>query len=449
VSGRRVAGPGDADEGVAEFEPPSIASGGLEALLFRATELVSLVLMVVVTARLLGPSGRGLYALASLSIGLCQVPFSSVWVANAVELARKRATPRELFGVSMVVALGGGTVTCLVALAISPLLGDRWWVLALPSLVTPFVLLRAYQEGLWTALGHVRAVNVLRLGRASLPFLFITPPLLAGATARTSIVVWELAFVVLAVTAYFRLRAFIGRPRVPRDPPLYRRVVSYGLTLSGFRIVEVLNERNGLIALAVFSTTAAVGVFSIAVAATDVLLLSTEALALSTFRRIGSDAPEDSHALTVRTIRHCILLAAVASVFVTPLAYLTIPWILGPGYGDVPLLLLLLLPNVLCVAAITPLYTFFQVQAEKPVTMFWVTGSALVASVALNIALVPHWGARGAAVAASLGGIVAAVVAFRAFAAGSQTRLRELRPGRQELMDYVALVTSYTGPRTR
>lgn len=446
---RRVPTAETTDEGVAAFEPPSIASGGFEALIFRVGELVAQVLMVVLTARLMGPSGRGLYALASLSVGLCQVPFSSVWVANAVELARKRATPRELFGVSIVVALGGGTLTCLVAFAMSPLLGDLWWVLAVPSLVTPFVLLRAYQEGLWTALGHVRAVNVLRLGRASLPFLFIAPPLLAGASSRTSIAIWELAFVALAVTAYFRLRAFVGGPRFPRDRPLFRRVVTYGLTLSGFRVVAVLNERNGLIALAAFSTTAAVGVFSIAVAATDVLLLSTEALALSTFRRIGSDAREVSAALTVRTIRHCILLAAVASVFCTPLAYVTIPWILGPGYGDVPLLLLLLLPNVLCVAAITPLYTFFQVQAEKPVTMFRVTGSALVASAALNVAIVPHWGAQGAAVAASLGGIVAAVVAFRAFAAGSQTRLRELRPGRQELMDYVALVTSYTGRRTR
>ena len=449
MPGRRAARPGSAHEGVEEFEPPSIASGGLEALLFRATELVSLVLMVVLTARLLGPSGRGLYALASLSVGLCAVPFSSVWVANAVELARKRATPRELFGVSMVVALGGGTVTCLVALAISPLLGDRWWVLALPSLVTPFVLLRSYQEGLWTALGHVRAVNVLRLGRATLPFVFITPPLLAGATARTSIVIWELAFVALAVTAYFPLRAFVGGPRLPRDRGLYRRVVRYGLTLSGFRVVQLLNERIGLIALAAFSTNAAVGVFSIAIAATDVLLLSTEALALSTFRRIGSEERDASAALTVRTIRHCILLAGAATVLVTPLAYLALPWVLGPGYDEVPLLLLLLLPNVLCVAAITPLYTFFQVQTEKPVTMFRVTGSALVASAALNVALVPQWGAKGAAVAASLGGIVAAVVAFRAFAAGAHTRLRELRPGRQELRDYVALVASVTGRRAR
>jgi hypothetical protein len=158
--------------GIDTFEPPSIASGGLEALIFKASELVSQVLLVVLTGRLLGPSGRGLYALASLSVGICQVPFGSVWIANAVELARKRATPREIFGVSVVVAAAGGGITCLVALAISPLLGDRWWVLALPSLITAFVLLRAYQEGIWQAVGHVRAVNVLRLGRACLPFLF-------------------------------------------------------------------------------------------------------------------------------------------------------------------------------------------------------------------------------------------------------------------------------------
>jgi hypothetical protein len=76
-----------------------------------------------------------------------------------------------------------------------------------------------------------------------------------------------------------------------------------------------------------------------------------------------------------------------------------------------------------------------------------VTGSALVASAALNVALVPEWGAKGAAVAASLGGIVAAVVAFRAFSAGAQARVRDLRPGRQELRDYVELVASVTGRR--
>lgn len=442
MSVRRASDSDAADDNVAAFQPPSIASGGFESLVFRIGELVSQVLLVVLTGRLMGPSGRGLYTLASVSVGICQVPFGSVWIANAVELARKRATPRELFGVSIVVALGGGTLTCLVALAISPLLGDRWWVLALPSLITPFVLLRAYQEGIWQALGHVRAVNFLRLGRATLPFLFILPPLLADASVRTTIIIWEVAFVVLALTAYVRLRAFIGSPRFPRDRSIYRRVTKYGLTISGFRIVEVLNERNGLLALAAFSSNAAVGVFSIAVAATEVLLLATQALALSTFKRISSDTREESAALSIRTMRHCIMLAAAASVIVIPAAYVAIPWVLGDGYGDVPLILVLLTPNVLCAAAVTPLYSFFQVQIQKPSSMFRVVAWALVANTALNLVLVPEWGARGAAVAASLAGIVAVVVAFRAFAAESNVRIADLRPRRADLMAYVDLAMS-------
>jgi O-antigen/teichoic acid export membrane protein len=449
VSLRRVPTAETAGDGTASFEPPSIASGGFEALLFKAAELVASVLMVVLTGRLMGPSGRGLYALASLSVGICQVPFGSVWVANAVELARKRATPRELFGVSIVVALGGGIATCLVALAISPLFGDRWWVLALPSLITPFVLLRAYQEGIWQALGHVRAVNVLRLGRASLPFLFILPPLLADASTRTTIVIWELAFVVLAVTAWFRLRAFVGGPQFPRDRRIYRRVTKYGLTISGFRIVEVLNERNGLIALAVFATDAAVGVFSIAVAATEVLLVATNALALSTFRRISSDTREASAALSIRTMRHCVLLAAASSVVVIPAAYVAIPWVLGDGYGDVPRLLVLLTPNVLCLSAVRPLYSFFQVQTEKPSSMYRVVAAALVANTILHVALVPAWGPQGAAVAASASGIVAVVVAFRAFAAASHARLADLRPQRADLVAYVDLAKSLLARRGR
>jgi hypothetical protein len=95
--------------------------------------------------------------------------------------------------------------------------------------------------------------------------------------------------------------------------------------------VQVLNERNGLLALAAFSSNATVGVFSIAVSATEVLLLATEALAVSTFKRISSDTREESAALSIRTMRHCIMLAAAASAIVIPAVYVAIPWVLGDG----------------------------------------------------------------------------------------------------------------------
>ena len=209
-------------DGTASFEPPSIASGGFDAFLFKVAELVSSVLMVVLTGRLMGPSGRGLYALASLSVGICQVPFGSVWVANAVELARKRATPRELFGCRSSSRWAAASPRVSSRSRFPRCSETARWVLALPSLITPFVLLRAYARGDLAGAG-ARASGQRAQARSRLASVpFILPPLLADASTRTTIVIWELAFVVLAATAWLRLRAFLRGPQFPRDRNIYR-----------------------------------------------------------------------------------------------------------------------------------------------------------------------------------------------------------------------------------
>jgi O-antigen/teichoic acid export membrane protein len=108
----------------------------------------------------------------------------------------------------------------------------------------------------------------------------------------------------------------------------------------------------------------------------------------------------------------------------------------------VPILLVLLTPNVLCLAAVRPLYSFFQVQTQKPAKMYRVVAAALVTNTALNVALVPTWQAKGAAVAASLSGIVAVTVAFRAFATETGVSISDLRPGRADFMAYIHLAQS-------
>jgi O-antigen/teichoic acid export membrane protein len=421
------------------FEPPSIAAGGVDALVFRGIELVAKVLLVAVTGRLMAPAGRGLYALASLCTGLCSLPFGSIWVANSVELARRRATLRELLGTSIVIATAGGILTALVAFAIAPLLGDRWWVIALPAAITPFMLLLRYQEGLYTAFGHIRAVNLIRVGRAVLPLVFITPPLLAGASPRTAIGIWTLTFVALPAMVWFPLVRLIGGPQFIRDRALYERILKYGLKISGLGVVPMLNERVALIALAVFTSDADVGVFSIAIAATEVVILATQALALSTYRRIGNDDAESSAALTARTVRHSVVLAAAGGILLVPAVAVGVPVVLGAGYEDVALLYVLLIPNVIAYAGVSPLHTFFSVQAAKPVTLLWATGSALVTNVGLTLVLTPLFGTWGAAIAASIAGLMALAVAIWCFIGESGTPLRALRPGRQELADYVTL----------
>jgi O-antigen/teichoic acid export membrane protein len=435
---------GDTDIGrLAEFEPPSIAAGGVSAFIFRAIELVSLTLLVILTGRLMEPAGRGLYALASLTTTFLLLPLGPVWLSNAVEMARRRVPLTELLGGSIVIAAVGGLATGIVAMAVAPFLGDEWWVVAFPAAVTPFMLMLKYEEGFYTGLGHVQAVNLIRVARAVVPLLFIAPPLLAGASPRTAIAIWTLSFVVLPLAIFVPLRSLIGASRLPRDRGYYRRVVTYGGKISGLNAVDSINDRVGLLALAVFATDAAVGIFSIAIAALQALLIAPQALALSAFRRIGASSPEPSAELTARAVRHSVLFTLVGSLIVLPVVFLGVPWAVGEEYGDVPLLFCLLIPNAVCLAALTSLYTFFQVQAGKPGTLLRVGGCALIANVGLSIALAPLWETWGVAVAASCAGLIGGAVAVHAFRGESGARYRELIPGRGELEDYLTLLRSW------
>jgi O-antigen/teichoic acid export membrane protein len=340
-----------------------------------------------------------------------------------------------------VIAGVGGVATGLLALAIAPLLGDRWWLVALPAAVTPFQLLGTYLRGMYTALGRIRAVNLVALGQAILPLLFITPPLLAGASARLSIAIWTAQFAALALLAFLPLRRLLGRPAFPRDRGLYRRVVTYGAKLSGTNAIKMVNERLSLLALGILATDAEVGVYSIAVAGAQVLLLVTDALALTTFRRVSSESRASSAKLTLRTMRHASLLAAVGGAALFPVVLVAVPPVLGPGYEDVPLLFALLVPSAVCFAVSIPLYGYFEVQALRPRVIVTAAGTALACNLALVFAFTPLWGIWGAAVATGLSSALGATIGFLAFRREAEATVGDLLPGRAELRDYAALAS--------
>lgn len=424
------------EEPLTRFRPPSIVRGGVEAIVARAIELVGQVAVVIVTARLMGPAGRGLYALASLTAVLCSLPFGSVWSANAIEVARRRTPLRELLGASLVIALVGGIATALVAFAIAAFLGDRWWVVAFPAATTPLILFARYGEGLYQAIGHVRAVNVITVGRVLLPLAFVLPPLLADAEIRTTIAIWTLWLVLLPLLIYPPLQHLVGGPRMPGERGLYRRLVATGTKLSVANTALVVSPRIALIALAAFSGDVAVGVYSLAVAAGDVLYLMTNSMISTTFEGIASRDRDASAALAARSIRHTFLLAAGVGAVLVPGVALLLPAVVGDGFEDVPLVLLILVPGVLGLSSFWVLHTFFAVQLGRPEIVTRIAVITLIANSVLCLALVPPLGLWGAAIATTTANLVCAVLSFWRFRETSGVRLGTLVPGRAELRDY-------------
>lgn len=427
------------DDEPRSFRPPSVARGGLEAVAFRGIEVIAQAALVVVTARLMEPAGRGLYALASLTAVLCSLPLGSVWSANAMEVAKRRTPLPELLGASIVIALVGGIATAAVAFAIAPLLGDRWWVVAFPAAAAPLILFARYGEGLFQSVGHVRAVNYITLGRVLLPLALVTPPLLAGAGVRTSIEIWALWLIVLPGLMYLPLRRIVGGRRLPAERGLYRRLVLTGSKLSVANMALLMSPRIALIALAAFSGEAAVGIYSVAVAAGDVLYLTTNSLVSATFLGIAGRERGEATELASRSIRHALLLALCTGAVLVPAVALVLPTVVGEGYDDVPIALAILLPGILGLSSFWVLHTFFTVQLGRPAIVTRIALLTLAVNAVLCVGLVPPFGLWGAAAATTLANLLSAALSFRRFRDITGVRILALCPGRDELRDYAEL----------
>jgi O-antigen/teichoic acid export membrane protein len=417
-----------------------LAALGAQSLALRGAEIAAQALLILVTARFLGPEGRGLYAVASLAATLCIVPLGSVWSALAVDVAKRTRPLNALVTDAVVIAGVGGAAVASVGIGVSPLLGERWWVVALPAALTPVLLWLTYVQGLYQALGHVVAFHGVIVGRVVAPLVFLSVAIAVGAGLETAMVAWAASFVALVPLVATHLLALSGRPaRVVSNVRPYLRRVQLGVRFVPTNTVLLLNTQVALLYLAALTTTATVGVYSVAVAGGELLKVGARAVYSSVLPGVGSRKREAAADLTARAVRHSILLGIAGPALVVPASVLLVPPILGNGYGDVPLLLGLLVPSVVAYGAFLALTAYFSVQVVSPELMTFASTLMLGTTLVLMALLVPVLGAPGAAVATSLGSSVGVAHLVRSFAHLGGRTPGSLVPGRAELRDYLAL----------
>jgi len=424
-----------------------IAARGVQSLALRGGEIAAQALLILLTARFLGPEGRGLYALASVAATLCVVPLGSVWSSLAVDVAKRRQPLDALVTDAVVIAGAGGAVVGALAIGLSTLFDGHWWVVALPAAITPVLVWLTYVQGLYQALGHVVALHSVVIARVIAPLLLLSGAIALDARIEVALIAWASSFVLLAPLFAAHLFTLTDRPARPlRTLRHYGRRVALGARFLPTNTVVLLNTQIALVVLAALTSTATVGVYSVAVAGGELLKSGSRAVYSSVLPAVGWRDREAAADLTARAARHSVLLAAAGSVVVVPASAVALPLLIGPGYGAVPWLLALLVPSVLAYGTFLGLTTYFSVQAVKPELMTVASLLMLGSTLVCMVALVPILGDAGAAVATSMGSILGASQLVRAFARLGGRSPSTLVPGRAELRDYAALGRAF---RTR
>lgn len=382
-----------------------------------------LFLNVLITARTLGPTGRGQVALlttiAMLSANLAAF---GLFEANANIGGREPEHRGRLVTNSIVLAvLLGGVAAGIVALlvALFPSLGGeaRTAVLVLALVAIPILILQSALQTLLQSQYGFAVTNVAWLlapgTSLAVNCAFAALGLL---TVGSAVIVWVGGQVI--ATVFLLWHAFRPLTHVPRpDSRLARRSLAFGARTHLGRVMTMGNYRLDQWFVGAIAGSRELGLYSVAVAWAEALFYLPTVLGMVQRPDLVRASRNDAGAQATRVFRGALLLTvplALGLVLVAPILCVTV---FGDEFrgsvGDLRILAF----GAFGIVALKLLGNALNAQGQPMLTNIGV-GIAFVVTIVLDLLLIPGHGGSGAAIASTVaytaGGVAIAIVFTRA-----------------------------------
>ena len=408
----------------------SIISGAITALSGQALVWLIGFPTSVLIARALGPEGRGEYYLPVLAAMVCVVVFNlSLETANTYAVGERKFTLDTL-----------SRNAALMVLAVGPL--------AVAALFGAFALTRSTVfEGVGTVNFAIAACTVpVSLHLAWLASLFILAKritrsqialvagamvYLAGAIVLTVVDSLDVRDVLIlyaasVVTAWLLHVFWVGefasaQPRLDRR--VLREVSLYGLKLHPGSVVFYLLLKFDAFLVSIYLGTEEVGLYTLAVLLADLAVLVTYPLVQASVPFQVERSVKDSAPLTFKAARFNVALATIVAAVFAATMWLVIPALYGHQFDDTYPALVLLLPGI-CAMALTRPLLILLTRSGRPLPYVGMILACFLLNMALNAALLPEIGIKGASIASSVAyiALAVAVVAWSRRVAGRELR---------------------------
>lgn len=402
--------------------------------------------VAVITARVLGPDGKGVVAgLTLLSMLLFRIAAFGLGDSAIVLVGKGQIQPasalRSNVWFTLLSGLIAGAVFVPIAIVmIEPVSDQAWIALIFAAMLVP---IGALQDTVSRGLIMVQAIV-----RSSTAIAVSAMATLLATLVLVSILDFGVPGAVLAVllggamgllTSWALLPAALRRP--PHFDPVYlRKSIGLGLRFEASNLVTIAAGRVDLLIVLVLLGDAAAGRYSVSLTVGTVVALIPIALSYAAFPRIAYSSEKDALHLALRSWRVGAIATLVSGVALGVLTPLVIPIAFGSAFEPavVPAVVL-----ILGSAALGGQWTLARALAARgrPSMLLGSFALSLAIMVALDLALIPTLGLTGAATASAVSSIVGLTVCARAF-------LREgaapgdFFPGTEDVDDVVDLARS-------
>jgi O-antigen/teichoic acid export membrane protein len=386
----------------------------------RLLMIVNSVAAGIIVAHWLGAEGLGKLAVINVAVttivqlGSFGLPSSNTYFISHDRTHFRAATINSLLFATVI-----GSVLAL-ALSVVASFRPDWFGFVPPELIRiaaisiPFQLVTLIGLNILLAVGKIREFNLLDLVAQSFVLINALVVLIVFSLGLVSLVKLNTATSVLVSIVIAVLLVSAGRSlldsRWRADAALLRRMITYGLKFHISVLAGAIIFRADLLVVNLLRGPAEAGVYSVATQFSLLLMLLPGVIATLLFPRVTAEQDKYGETTWVVT-KHTALIMLACCLAAVPFSFL-LPLVYGQAFSEATGLLLILLPGVYLVGLESVLVQHFNALGlPRTIPVYWLV--TLVVNLVLVFALVPQFGAYGAAIASTVSyALIFALVAF-------------------------------------
>lgn len=361
------------------------------------------VLTGIITARQLGPDGRGELAAIMLPGMLANAMTLGLPAAVTYTFRRYPEQRRALFMAAMIISPVLGILAALVGIVVVP-----HWLHQYPArdirvaelliLAAPVTIVTLVVTSVLAVEGNFASAN---LTRYLAPVLTFAALLVCWAMHTLTPVTAAFAYVLPSIPVLLLRIRLLWRQFRPRRQPLWqpaRLLLNYGARSYGVDLVSTFAVQVDQALVVAFLSPAAMGTYAVALSASRVLNALQTSIVTVLLPSAAARPPAEVVALTGRAARVSTALAAVIATVIAIAGPLALRTMYGAKFaGAVPVFRILLVEVVVSGATWILVQAYMAVGRPTVVTALQAFGLGL--SVPLMIILIPRFGLVGAAMA--------------------------------------------------
>lgn len=428
----------------------SIQKNGLMTFSAQILNFAVAFISSIILARMLGPTGVGLYALVVLIPGTL-VLFGTLGIeaATVYFIGSKRHDTLIIIGNSLSTAIFLGIFLMGLFWGIFHLAPVQQFVhergvnlsyIWLVVFTVPLSLLLSFFSCVLLGKEEIGQYNKVSVTQNLFQFIAVIILVVLFHQGLSGALRAYVVGVISATVLVIMLVRTLGKINFSFNPKLFKDSLRYGLKAYVGNMTQFLNYRLDVYLVAFFLTPAAVGFYGIAYGIAERLWIIPGAIATILFPRISSlENSFERNQLTSRLARHTFLMVLILSLLLGLLARLLIGLFFGSAFLPSVLPLLILLPGVVALGGAKTL-TADLAGRGRPEIGTVAALISLVANVFLNFFLIPRWGISGAAFSSTVSYIINTVVVMIGFTLITKVPwLEVLVLKKSDIQDYVQL----------